>query len=512
MTIRELLQAGNQDGPAVSAEGRPAASYALLSEQVDRVSATFKRLGIGPGDAVAVSLRNGPELAAAVVSVAASAVVAPLNPAYRAAEVQFYLRDLDATAIIVDEADEGDAVEAARASGVPILRLRIEPDAPAGSFTLELGNGAHNSRPPAHSPNTALLLHTSGTTARPKLVPLTHENLCRSAHNIAETLRLGPADTCLNVMPLFHVHGIVAGVLASLASGASLWCAPGFNAHAFLRWLDASRATWCTAVPTMYQAILSRVRAADASSMPPHALRFLRSSSAPMPPQVWSRLEELFGVPLLNAYGMTEAAHQIACNPLPPAARKIGSVGLPSSGMEVRVVDDDGRQVPAGVRGEIVLRGGTLTPGYERPPEASAAAFRGGWFHTGDQGMVDHEGYLVLTSRLKELINCGGEKVSPYEVEDVLLQHPAVAQAVCFAVPHRALGEEVGAAVVASPARQLAIAELRRFAADRLVKYKVPREIVVLQELPKGSTGKLQRIGLAKTLGMSGRPGADGVA
>jgi acyl-CoA synthetase (AMP-forming)/AMP-acid ligase II len=223
-----------------------------------------------------------------------------------------------------------------------------------------------------------------------------------------------------------------------------------------------------------------------------------------MPPHVWSQIEDLFGVPLLNAYGMTEAAHQIATNPLPPAVRKPGTVGV-APHLDVAIVDDSGSPVPAGVRGEIVLRGETVTPGYERPADANAAAFRGGWFHTGDQGVFDRDGYLTLTSRLKELINCGGEKVSPYEVEDVLLRHPGVAQAVCFAVPDRALGEGVGAAVIAAPARQLVIAELRRFAADRLVKFKVPREIVVVSELPKGPTGKLQRIGLAAALGLCGR-------
>jgi oxalate---CoA ligase len=503
VTIRELLERGDGDRVAVSAEGRSPSSFAALRQQADTVSAVLRALGIGPGDAVAVSLPNGPELATAVVAVAASASVAPLNPAYRSSEVDFYLRDLDARAIVVDDRAEGAAVESARACGVPILRVRTIPEAPAGCFRLEAEGGVVRSKGSSHAPDTALLLHTSGTTARPKLVPLSQHSLCRSAENIVETLRLGPADACLNVMPLFHVHGIVAGALASLAAGGSIWCSTGFNAHAMLRWAEASRATWCTAVPTMYQALLARVR--EGAARPAHNLRFLRSSSAPMPPHVWERLEEVFEVPLLNAYGMTEASHQVTSNPLPPASRKVGSVGV-ASHLDIAVVDDDGRALPAGARGEIVLRGETMTAGYERPAEANAAAFRGGWFHTGDQGVLDADGYLTLTSRLKELINCGGEKVSPYEVEDVLLQHPAVAQAVCFAVPDRVLGEEVGAAVVVSPARQLVIAELRRFAADRLVKFKVPRRIVVLDELPKGSTGKLQRIGLAATLGVGGRP------
>ncbi|HVG47642.1 MAG TPA: AMP-binding protein, partial [Rubellimicrobium sp.] len=354
--------------------------------------------------------------------------------------------------------------------------------------------------------DVALILHTSGTTSRPKIVPLLQSNLAASARHIGAALQLSPADCCLNMMPLFHIHGLVAAVSASLAAGASVWCTPGFDALRFFSWLDDARPTWTTAVPTMHQAILARApRNADAIACIP--LRFIRSSSASLPAQVMQELSRTFGCPVIEAYGMTEAAHQMTSNPLPPRPQKPGSVGV-AAGPEVRIAHEAEDRLLDGGVGEIVISGPNVTPGYESNPEANDHSFFQAegrrWFRTGDQGSLDAEGYLHLTGRLKEIINRGGEKISPLEVDGVLMDHPAVQQVVTFALPHPKLGEEVAAAVVLREGQECTEASIRAFAAERLADFKVPRRVILLAEIPKGATGKLQRIGLAEKLGLTG--------
>jgi acyl-CoA synthetase (AMP-forming)/AMP-acid ligase II/acyl carrier protein len=311
-------------------------------------------------------------------------------------------------------------------------------------------------------------------------------------------------------MPLFHIHGLVCALLASLSAGASVSCTPGFFAPQFLDWLAESDATWYTAVPTMHQAVLARA-AAHSTSIARSRLRFIRSSSAALPPRVQSDLERVFGVPVIESYGMTEASHQMASNPLPPRERKPGSVGI-ASGPDVAVMDDAGTLLPYGQTGEVVVRGPGITSGYENNPEANRAAFSDGWFRTGDQGHLDAEGYLYLTGRRKEIINRGGEKIAPREIDEVLLDHPAVAEAVAFAVPHEMLGEEVGAAVVRRDQVTVTEQELRAFAAARLAHFKVPTRMLFVPAIPKGPTGKVQRVGLAERLGVTASPIAERAA
>jgi acyl-CoA synthetase (AMP-forming)/AMP-acid ligase II len=510
--LADLLAPHPADAPALGAPGRPWMPFGALRALGRDVAASLAAAGIGRSDRVAIVLPNGPEMAAAFLTVAQAAVTAPLNPAYRREEFDFYLSDLGARAILLPEGDEGPAAEAARARGIAILRLRPVPDGPAGAFALapEAGGGAAAAAAgPAPGPqDTALILHTSGTTSRPKIVPLLQANLAASARNIAASLALSPADRCLNVMPLFHIHGLVAAVSASLAAGASVCCAPGFDALRFFGWMEEARPTWYTAVPTMHQAILARAaRNADVIGRVP--LRFLRSSSASLPAPVMRELAATFGAPVIEAYGMTEAAHQMTANPLPPGAQKPGSVGIPA-GPEVAIAHEVENRLTGGV-GEVVISGPNVTPGYEGNAEANARSFfeAGGrrWFRTGDQGSFDADGYLTLTGRLKEIINRGGEKVSPLEVDGVLMDHPAVAQAVTFAVPHPKLGEEVGAAIVLREGEAADAAAIRAFAAGRLAAFKVPRHVVIVPEIPKGATGKLQRIGLAAKLGLDGGQG-----
>lgn len=502
-TILQLLEVGEDAAPALSAPGRPPLTFEGLRALAQKTLESLNALGVGRGDRVAIVLPNGPEMAAAFVAVGAGATTAPLNPAYRGEEFEFYLEDLGAKALLAERGSDSPAIGAAQKLGIPVISLVAEEDGPAGSFALEGGSGTRPAaRPgPAEAEDIALILHTSGTTSRPKIVPLSQANVTASAENIRESLLLTPADICMNIMPLFHIHGLIAAVLSSLSAGASIFCTPGFNALKVFGWMDEAEPSWYTAVPTMHQAILARAERNQAS-VARARLRFIRSSSSSLPPQVMKELEALFRCPVIEAYGMTEAAHQMASNQLPPGKRKPGSVG-PAAGPEMGLMTPGGALLGPGEIGEIVIRGPNVTAGYEANPAANEEAFAHGWFHTGDQGKMDEEGFFTITGRLKEIINRGGEKVSPREVDEVLMDHPAVAQVVTFALPHEKLGEEVAAAVVLRDNAACAENELRDFASQRLADFKVPRKIVFLEEIPKGATGKLQRIGLAEKLGLT---------
>ncbi len=504
-TLGELLAGHDASAPAIGAPGRDWLSHGGLRDLAASVAGSLHRAGVGRGDRVAIVLPNGPEMAAAFVTVAQAAVTAPLNPAYKAEEFAFYLEDLKAKALIVMDGYDGPALAAAERFGLAVLRLHVPDGAPAGQFELTGEGEGEADRGAPGADDVALILHTSGTTSRPKIVPLLQSNLAASAVNIGDSLALTPQDRCLNVMPLFHIHGLVAAVSASLTAGASVWCAPGFDALRFFGWLRDSDPTWFTAVPTMHQAILSRAPR-NADIIKDARLRFLRSSSASLPAQVMLALAETFGAPVIEGYGMTEACHQMASNPLPPRAQKPGSVGI-AAGPEVRIADEAGDRLIEGI-GEVVISGPNVTPGYEGNPGANASSFFEAegrrWFRTGDQGGFDDEGYLSLTGRLKEIINRGGEKVSPLEVDGVLLDHPDVAQVVTFALPHPKLGEEVAVAVVLREGSEATEAAIRDFARARMADFKVPRKVVILEEIPKGATGKMQRIGLAEKLGLAG--------
>ncbi len=500
-TIVERIAGGSDDAPAIGAPERPLLTHGALRAHMRAIAARLNGLGLGRNDRIAIILPNGPEMASAFVSVAACATTAPLNPAYRAEELDFYLSDIGARAILVGKDEAGPAIAVAEKLGIAVLRLSFDVGAPAGSFAIDgEAVGPAVSTGVAQDGDIALLLHTSGTTSRPKLVPLSHANLAASARNVAKVLALTPADRCLNIMPLFHIHGLVAAVTASLSAGASVFCTPGFNALKFFGWLGEAKPTWYTAVPTMHQAILARAPR-NGEAVAASTLRFIRSSSASLPAQVMAELEQTFRCPVIESYGMTEATHQMTSNPLPPPARKPGSVGV-AAGPEVAVMAEDGSFRVAGVEGEIVIRGENVTAGYEKNPQANESAFAYGWFHTGDQGTMDGDGYVRVTGRLKEIINRGGEKISPLEVDEVLMDHPAIAQVVTFAMPHDKLGEEVAAAVVLRDGAAASEADIRGFAATRLADFKVPRKVLILDEIPKGATGKLQRIGLAAKLGL----------
>jgi acyl-CoA synthetase (AMP-forming)/AMP-acid ligase II len=499
--LEDLIQHHPDTANAIGAPGRDWMTYGDLKVLTLNVRQALRAAGIGAQDRVAIVLPNGPEMAAAFVTVAQSTTTAPLNLAYKEDEFAFYLKDLKAKAIIVETGYDGPARSVAKRFDMIVIELTATD--PAGSFTLSTtatGNAADTL--PA-SDDVALILHTSGTTSRPKIVPLLQSNVAASAVNVRESLALTRDDCCLNVMPLFHIHGLIAAVSGSLAAGASISCAPGFDALKFYSWLEEVNPSWYTAVPTMHQAILARAPR-NAAIIENARLRFLRSSSSSLPGPVMTELAKTFGAPVVEAYGMTEAAHQMCCNPIEPGRQKPGAVGLPA-GPEVRIAHEVENRLINGV-GEISISGSNVTPGYEANPEANEKNFFEAegkrWFRTGDQGEFDEDGFLSLTGRLKEIINRGGEKISPLEVDGILSDHPAVGQCVTFAVPHAKLGEDVSAAVVLKEGQSATDREIRDFASQRLAPFKVPRKILILEEIPKGATGKLQRIGLAEKLGL----------
>ena len=483
--------------PAIDAPDRSTLTHGALNEQIKVVGGELAALNIGADDRVAIVLPNGPLMASAFVCMSPWCATAPLNPAYKRDEFEFYLNDLDTKLLIVEAGSSSPVVDVAHKLGIRVVELQEKEH--AGAFSLGLGPIVVENR---RDDAIALILHTSGTTSRPKMVPLTQINLAASAKNISQTLHLSSEDRCMNVMPLFHIHGLMAPVLANISAGASVYCTPGFDALRFFSWLDAAQPTWYSAVPTMHQAILARsIRNED--SVRQAQLRFIRSSSASLPPQVMNDLEKTFGAPVVEAYAMTEAAHQMCSNPLPPLERKPGFVG-PSAGPEVGIMTAEGHMLEQGQEGEIVIKGPNVTSGYLANDEANATAFHpGNWFRTGDQGIMDEAGYVKVTGRLKEIINRGGEKIAPLEIDEVILDHESVAQACSFAIPHDKLGEDVAAAIVLRDGKQLDEKELRQFVSERLADFKVPRKVVFVDEIPKGATGKIQRIGLAKQLGLS---------
>ena len=499
--LADVVRRGEGGAPALRAPGRDAMTFDDLRALCSETMAALNSFGIGRNERIAIVLPNGPEMASAFVTVASCATAAPLNPAYKVEEFEFYISDLNARAVIVLSGDENPVTQAAENLNVPLIQLTRRHDGPAGAFSLE---------PVSVSPTVAggmagpedigLILHTSGTTSRPKIVPLSQRNLASSARNISSWLELETSDSCLNVMPLFHIHGLIAAVLSSLYAGASVACTPGFNALKFFPWVDEIRPTWYTAVPTMHQVILARA-GRNQEILDRNPLRFIRSSSSSLPSTVMTELEEIFSAPVIESYGMTEAAHQMTSNPLPPHERRPGCVGV-AAGPEVAIMAPNGELLAPGEIGEVVIRGDNVSQGYENNDKANAEAFTAGWFRTGDQGQMDEAGYLTLTGRLKEIINRGGEKISPREVDDILIAHPAVSQAVVFAMPHDKLGEEVAAAIVLRGGQEASEREIRDFAAHRLAAFKVPQKILLLDEIPKGATGKLQRIGLAEKLGL----------
>lgn len=483
-SLAELLADPGSAAPAIiSTSPLVVVSYKALAEQIERLSGQLRRAGLTPGECVAIVLPNGLEFLAVFLALThAGLVAAPLNPANKPEEIRFFIGDAQARAVVA-EAGNSTVREAVAGLGLPIWQPRVD-----SSGVVELPELPPASRVSIDAPNPddiALFAYTSGTTSRPKCVPLTHANVLWSARNIAARYDLTPADRSLVVLPLTHGHGLIGATLSTLASGGSVIVPPRFSASDFWKLFREHRATWYSAVPTIHQVLLER---ADSDGAPHSGPRFVRSCSAPLAPTILTKLEDRFGAPVIEAYGMTEAAHQVASNPLPPLPHKPGTVGISS---EISIINENGQHLEANARGEVVVRGPNVMRGYRNNSEANAAAFIDGWFRTGDIGVIDNDGYLALTGRIKELINRGGEKISPAEVEAVLLEHPAVAEAAVFGVPDPKYGEEVSAAVVLRGAASAQ--ELQIYCRTRLADFKVPKLIHLVSAIPRNAIGKVVR-------------------
>ena len=485
-----LADPGSSAPAIISTSPLVVVSYKALAEQIERLSGQLRSAGLKPGDRVAIVLPNGLEFLVVFLALTrARLVAAPLNPADKPDEIRFFIEDSGARAIVAEGANTA-VREASAGLGLPICQPRVDyrgvvelPELPAASRTSTEAPGPDD---------IALFAYSSGTTGRPKCVPLTHANVLWSSRNIAAHYALTSADCSLVVLPFFHGHGLIGATLSTLASGGSVIVPPRFSASEFWELFREHRATWYSAVPTIHQVLLER---ADSDGAPRSGPRFIRSCSAPLAPAILTKLENRFGAPVIEAYGMTEAAHQVATNPLPPLVRKPGTVGLSS---EISIVDENGKHLASNSPGEVVVRGPNLMRGYHNNPEANAEAFVDGWFRTGDIGAIDSDGYLALTGRIKDLINRGGEKISPAEIEAVLLEHPAVAEAAVFGVPDPKYGEEVSAVVVLRS--DATVQELQSFCRTRLADFKVPKQIHLVSSIPKNAMGKVQHADLAALL------------
>ena len=495
--VKNIFENTDDDKIAITSENKSQISYKNLKIFIDNISKQLSGNGITNKDRAAIVLPNGPTMATSFLGISSYMSAAPLNPSYKSEEYEFYLKDLNPKILIVEKNSKNPSIEIAKKLNIEICELKIHKDQPEGLFNL-FENKSDYSLP--NENDEALVLHTSGTTSRPKIVPLSNNNIYSSSENISKSLDLTDKDHCLNIMPLFHIHGLIAVLATSMKVGASICASSGFNALKFLDLAKSEKITWYSGVPTMHQAILLRAnKSGDVAKK--LNLRLIRSSSASLPPAVFKNLNEVFNCPVIEAYGMTEATHQMTSNPLPPKQQKAGFVGIPA-GPEVCIMDDNGNILKQGNVGEICIKGDNVTLGYENNDDANKTSFTNGWFRTGDQGYFDNDGYLKISGRLKEIINKGGEKISPLEVDNVLMDHPSIDQAVCFGYEDKMLGENIASAIIIKDGMKCSENDVLNYAEKKLAKFKIPKKIFFVDEIPKGATGKLQRNVLAKKFGL----------
>ena len=497
MSLFELVTSGNENKYAITSQNKYPLTYSQLKSQIKKIGCQLSGLGLSAKDRVAIVLPNGPEMAVSFLSTSCFMSAAPLNPVYTENEFEFYLSDLKPKLIITIKDSNSNLLTVAKKLKINLIEIKVLKDSPSGIF--DLCNLEKDILFPEEN-NEALVLHTSGTTSRPKVVPLSQKNIIRSAENISLSLNLTNNDHCLNIMPLFHIHGLIAVVVSSLSQGASICCSNGFNAVNFLELATKEKVTWYSGVPTMHQGILLRAikNKLKAKNL---NLRFIRSSSASLPPNVFNDLNKTFDCPVVEAYGMTEAAHQMTSNPIQKNKQKAGFVGIVTN-PKVKIKDNNGNNLNLGEEGEICIKGENVTRGYENNDKANQESFYGEWFRTGDQGYFDSDGYLKITGRLKEIINRGGEKISPIEIDNILMEHNEIMQVVTFSIPDKLLGEDIAVAIVKKEGSKLTESEIKSYAKEKLAKFKIPKKVLFLKEIPKGATGKLQRIGLAQKLNL----------
>ena len=496
-TIRNMINQQNDDLIFLTSEKNEKLSYGEFKIFNEKISRQLAATNVKNSDRAAIVLPNGPLMASSFLSISSYMSAAPLNPSYKQEEFEFYLDDLKPKFLLVEPNSKSLAVIAAKNLNIPVFEMKISDNQPLGTFELfDKETDYKNSK----DYDEALVLHTSGTTSRPKIVPLSNLNIFTSAVNISKSLKLTADDHCLNIMPLFHIHGLIAVLSASAKVGASVCASNGFNALKFLDLAETQNISWYSGVPTMHQAILLRAQK-NSDKAKKLNLRFIRSSSASLPPAIFEQLNDIFQTPVIEAYGMTEATHQMASNPLPPAIQKPGLVGMPA-GPEICIMNDKNEKLPKGEIGEICIKGDNVTNGYENNPEANKQSFVNDWFRTGDEGFFDEDGYLKISGRLKEIINKGGEKISPLEVDNILMDFPPIDQALCFGYKDKMLGEDIAVAIKLKENKSCTEDDIKSYANEKLAKFKIPKKIFIVEDIPKGATGKLQRIGLAKKFGL----------
>ncbi len=495
--VRNIIESQNDNRIAITSESSSPLKFLDLKSLIERISKQLSGNGINNKDRAAIVLPNGPYMATSFLAISSYMSAAPLNPNYKSEEFEFYLEDLKPKIVIVEKNSKNPVVEVANKLKIPVCEIKSDRNNLSGDFNL-FEKSSDYVLPDEDL--EALVLHTSGTTSRPKIVPLTNKNIFSSADNISKSLNLTDKDHCLNIMPLFHIHGLIAVLAASMKVGASVCASSGFNALKFLDNAKREKITWYSGVPTMHQAILMRADK-NLETAKQLNLRFLRSSSASLPPAVFEKLNKVFNCPVIEAYGMTEATHQMTSNPLPPKSQKPGFVGIPA-GPEVCIMDTNNKILNQGEEGEVCIRGENVTSGYENNPDANKNSFSNGWFRTGDQGYFDKDGYLKISGRLKEIINKGGEKISPLEVDNILMDHPNIEQAVCFGYEDKMLGEDIATAIIIKEGMKCTEDDIKIYANEKLAKFKIPKKIFFVNEIPKGATGKLQRNTLAKKFGL----------
>ena len=496
-TIRNMINQQNDDLIFLTSEKNEKLSYGEFKIFNEKISRQLAATNIINSDRAAIVLPNGPLMASSFLSISSYMSAAPLNPSYKQEEFEFYLDDLKPKFLLVEPNSKSLAVIAAKNLNIPVFEMKISDNQALGTFEL------FDKETDYKNPNDydeALVLHTSGTTSRPKIVPLSNLNIFTSAVNISKSLKLTADDHCLNIMPLFHIHGLIAVLSASANVGASVCASNGFNALKFLDLAETQNITWYSGVPTMHQAILLRAQK-NSDKAKKLNLRFIRSSSASLPPAIFEQLNDIFQTPVIEAYGMTEATHQMASNPLPPAIQKPGLVGMPA-GPEICIMNDKNEKLSQGEIGEICIKGDNVTNGYENNPEANKQSFVNDWFRTGDEGFFDEDGYLKISGRLKEIINKGGEKISPLEVDNILMDFLPIDQALCFGYKDKMLGEDIAVAIKLKENKSCTEDDIKSYANEKLAKFKIPKKIFIVEDIPKGATGKLQRIGLAKKFGL----------
>jgi len=459
-------------------------TYAELDRASSQVAGVLRQRGVKPGDPVGVMLPNVAEFATIYYGVLrAGGAVVPMNPLLKAREVGYYLGDSGARLIFAWHGFAGEAQAGARQEGAEAVSVD-----PATFPDLAASAAPATGVADRDDDDIAVILYTSGTTGSPKGAELTHANLARNADVVrTDLLQLTPSDVVFGGLPLFHAFGQTCALNAVVTSGACITLLPRFAPDRALEILAGHHVTIFEGVPTMYVTLLGYPgrEAYDVS-----ALRLCVSGGAAMPVEVLRGFEEAFGCLVLEGYGLSETSPVASFNH-PHRARKPGSIGTPIRGVQMRVVDAEGQEVPQGDVGEIVIRGHNVMKGYWRKPEETAKAIPDGWFRTGDVGRVDTDGYFEIVDRKKDMIIRGGYNVYPREIEEVLYEHPAVSEAAVIGLPHPALGEEVGAAVVLKPGADVTPDDLRSYVKAQVAAYKYPRAVWIVDELPKGATGKI---------------------